>query len=1447
MRKKLPKKLLFLVFFLFLVCKVNAQYAATHYIAPSPWQYWSDANEIVLTTESITPVTVTLRKSNSTTLLATRTVTSAAPDVYRFVGAPWLLNSNPVNTIQDNMGLIVESTGGKVSVNLRNVASDKASETGGDTTGATIKGNASLVSFGNEGRGTSFRLGYYRTDFSGIRGFNGAENRPVYSVMAIEDNTQVKINGTNLVLLNKGQSYLFQPLGTGDLLEANKPVVANTGAYTDTPGGCGDGAVDQMAPVSILGTRYIVVRGSGTEGIETKLPEQSTIIATEANTQVTVTNFNENGIVVSTITYPLANGGSYQSIHHGDATNRYSSSIIEADKPIAVYSGTAQGCEVDIATVLPVGGCSGSKWTSTSEFKGYNGQVLPYFGFVLVESLTEPVLVNGVDIEEKTKKPRFQIGTTGYYLIRFENLEVGNPKEITITSQARMNVGVVQQGGGFSMSGFFSSFNETPDLPEVTKDDKGCAIKILTADAGLEPYQWYLDGVLIPGATSQSIVPEKTGNYSITGTRDCGVTGKSAAVYVAVCGDREVKKTVVNGLPPDEVIFSVVVKNHGPNVDRNVIVTDVLPTGYAYISHTPSIGTSYTRGSGIWNIGDMAVDATATLTITASIKAAGTVTNKAIVTGDNLDNNPDNDIDIATPLAQLALVKTAAPGTFNTAGDVITYDLVLTNTGKVPVFNIDITDANADLRSISPLNVATLLPGESVSIIAKHTVTQADLIAKKVINSAKAAGVDGSNNAVVDVSGTANDNDTETETETKSIIVADDDTVSGINGRNGGTNVINIFANDAINGNPVVPADVTITVGGLGVPSGLTLNTDGSIDVAAGTPAGTYTFDYTICEVAVPGNCTDATVTITVNTIEASNDTPAIVNGTEGGTITTILDNDTLNGLPFLPADIILTTTVPLPPGLTLNPDGTITVAPNTIPGSYPVTYSICQVAHPLICDTATINIVVEVPAVEIIKKGILNDTNGDGFAQKGETITYTFSVTNTGTMQLTNIVVTDPMVAVTGGPLAILNVGVTDDTTFSARYVITQADVDAGFVNNQALVTAKPIVGLPISDLSDSNDPALPGKNDPTITKLRQKPDLKLLKEGSYEDANKDGVVSVGDRINYIFRVVNTGNVTIKNIIVSDPMVAVLGGPISSLEPLAIDATTFKASYTITQTDIDLGAVYNSALVNGIDSNGTNVDSDSEDSSPLNPKDKFYDTSCPKCTVTALEQKSGIALIKTAVFNDENNNGNAEAGETIAYSFVVTNTGNLKLSNITIKDPLPGIVMSGGPISLSPGESDSTTFKGTYTIKQSDINAKKVSNQAFATGENIFGVTVSDASDDSDIRGNNPTVLAIEGCVIKIFNAMSPNGDSKNERFYIQGLECYPDNTVEIYNRWGVLVFERENYNNEERAFRGLSEGRTTVKQSDGLPVGTYFYVLKYKDNQSNVHQEAGYLYLSK
>jgi gliding motility-associated-like protein len=103
--------------------------------------------------------------------------------------------------------------------------------------------------------------------------------------------------------------------------------------------------------------------------------------------------------------------------------------------------------------------------------------------------------------------------------------------------------------------------------------------------------------------------------------------------------------------------------------------------------------------------------------------------------------------------------------------------------------------------------------------------------------------------------------------------------------------------------------------------------------------------------------------------------------------------------------------------------------------------------------------------------------------------------------------------------------------------------------------------------------------------------------------------------------------------------------------------------------------------------------------------------------------------------------------------------------------------------------------------------------------------------------------------CEIVVYNAVSPNNDGVNDIIIINGLECHPDNTVEIYNRWGVLVFETEKYGSNNNYFRGISEGRSTVSQGEELPDGTYFYILKYVDTQdgNSNKQKTGYLYLNR
>nr|WP_315163488.1 gliding motility-associated C-terminal domain-containing protein [uncultured Flavobacterium sp.] len=103
----------------------------------------------------------------------------------------------------------------------------------------------------------------------------------------------------------------------------------------------------------------------------------------------------------------------------------------------------------------------------------------------------------------------------------------------------------------------------------------------------------------------------------------------------------------------------------------------------------------------------------------------------------------------------------------------------------------------------------------------------------------------------------------------------------------------------------------------------------------------------------------------------------------------------------------------------------------------------------------------------------------------------------------------------------------------------------------------------------------------------------------------------------------------------------------------------------------------------------------------------------------------------------------------------------------------------------------------------------------------------------------------------LSVYNAISMNNDGINDYFKIDGLtECSADNTVEIYNRWGVKVFETSNYGSNGNVFKGYSEGRTTISKGQLLPVGTYFYILniKYKTatNLTQTVKKSGYLYLN-
>jgi gliding motility-associated-like protein len=99
----------------------------------------------------------------------------------------------------------------------------------------------------------------------------------------------------------------------------------------------------------------------------------------------------------------------------------------------------------------------------------------------------------------------------------------------------------------------------------------------------------------------------------------------------------------------------------------------------------------------------------------------------------------------------------------------------------------------------------------------------------------------------------------------------------------------------------------------------------------------------------------------------------------------------------------------------------------------------------------------------------------------------------------------------------------------------------------------------------------------------------------------------------------------------------------------------------------------------------------------------------------------------------------------------------------------------------------------------------------------------------------------------IEIFNAVTPNGDGDNDVLVIRGIENYPNNTLEVYNRWGVKVYDTTGYGSNGNYFEGISYGRETIQQASELPTGTYYYVLKYVNASGITKERAGYLYINR
>ncbi|WP_169513972.1 DUF7507 domain-containing protein [Agromyces subbeticus] len=352
-------------------------------------------------------------------------------------------------------------------------------------------------------------------------------------------------------------------------------------------------------------------------------------------------------------------------------------------------------------------------------------------------------------------------------------------------------------------------------------------------------------------------------------------------------------------------------------------------------------------------------------------------------------------------------------------------------------------------------------------------------------------------------------------------------------------------------------------------------------------------------------------------------------------------------------------------------------------------------------------------PAITLDKQAELNDTNGNGVADLGETIDYTFTVENTGNVTVTDATIVDDLVS---GISASVTLAPGETNVFTADpYVVTQADLNTGSVNNSAIADAVSPIG-PVESNTDTTKVLTPVP-DPLLT---------LEKSGEITiDVNGNGLADVGDTVHYFFVTHNEGTVDLTGVTINDPKVG-------TTTPASIDVEAntnafFEADYVTTQADVDAGALLNTATASGI---YLSVDGPVDVvSGPAN------------AVIPTPELAPSLSIEKDGALDDTNTNGVADVGETITYTFEVTNNGNTTLLGVNVIDDRVASVLPAGTDLLPTATATFTASP--YTVTQADVDAGEVLNTAFARGHVPNGTEVFSSVDEhvEDVVAADPSL----------------------------------------------------------------------------------------------------------
>jgi uncharacterized repeat protein (TIGR01451 family)/gliding motility-associated-like protein len=203
--------------------------------------------------------------------------------------------------------------------------------------------------------------------------------------------------------------------------------------------------------------------------------------------------------------------------------------------------------------------------------------------------------------------------------------------------------------------------------------------------------------------------------------------------------------------------------------------------------------------------------------------------------------------------------------------------------------------------------------------------------------------------------------------------------------------------------------------------------------------------------------------------------------------------------------------------------------------------------------------------------------------------------------------------------------------------------------------------------------------------------------------------------------------------------------------------------------------------------------------------------------------------------------NSTPTPGETIHFTILVTNDGNTIFSNIEVSDVLPSGYNFISATASSGSFNQTTGLWVIPTIAENGQATLTMTVTVNGSGDYLNIATILNSNPtDVDLTNNTDDAIVTIEC-FTVYNEFSPNNDGVNDNFEIDCIGNYPNNHIEIYNRYGDIVYKKSSYNND---WNGLANVSGVVNGGEALPTGTYFYILTIDEIN---FKKSGWVYIAK